>query len=335
MARIRTMPKDRPRLRPGRKGYRLGTQEFDGFPDQPHLEDHERVRIADMGRAAGLAITQEQRELLDRYSPAPASNAQRQTAADKRWVATSVPEGLLSLLTDDQARLVRQPSLHTDLEGARYPLTVGQLAQLAGATERQIRHWSDLRLLRSERHDGDRGFWPAAAAGALVLSDAPQHTKAVAAEVARGDGVRALALVGEALLVWAETLGVDQSARVERVAQALAELAEPAASSSPPDPDDDPSTGDRDAQAVEHSESSVARTVPGSSTAGARQGPSRAEQAKDLIHARPGITAAELAKSMGLSRNYLYRVLPRLEKANEIVKEHRGYHPAGVSNAAE
>jgi CRP-like cAMP-binding protein len=72
-----------------------------------------------------------------------------------------------------------------------------------------------------------------------------------------------------------------------------------------------------------------------SSSAGAPRpsgGGSRAEQAVRLIEARPGITAAELAEEMGISRNYLYRVLPKLEQRGVVAKHERGYHQASAAH---
>src|SRR5580765_5785149 len=40
----------------------------------------------------------------------------------------------------------------------------------------------------------------------------------------------------------------------------------------------------------------------------------RSKQALELIRSRPGITIGELAETMGIQQNYLYRVLPALEK---------------------
>ncbi|MCA1682413.1 MAG: hypothetical protein LC685_00160 [Actinobacteria bacterium] len=53
----------------------------------------------------------------------------------------------------------------------------------------------------------------------------------------------------------------------------------------------------------------------------------RAQQAVAKILEQPGITASELAKSMGISPNYLYRVLPRLERESKVTKQGKGYHP--------
>ena len=46
------------------------------------------------------------------------------------------------------------------------------------------------------------------------------------------------------------------------------------------------------------------------------------------MHAQPGITIAEMAKKLKIKPNYLYRVLPQLEKAGHIKKRDKGYHKA-------
>jgi hypothetical protein len=56
-------------------------------------------------------------------------------------------------------------------------------------------------------------------------------------------------------------------------------------------------------------------------------GASRARQAIDLIGGQPGMTVPEMAKAMGIGSNYLYRVLPQLEKEGKVVKQGKGYHP--------
>ncbi|MCW3067249.1 MAG: Rrf2 family transcriptional regulator, partial [Solirubrobacterales bacterium] len=54
----------------------------------------------------------------------------------------------------------------------------------------------------------------------------------------------------------------------------------------------------------------------------------RATQTLDLVRAKPGITIPELAEAMKIQPNYLYRVLPGLEKDGQIKREGRGWHPA-------
>ena len=52
----------------------------------------------------------------------------------------------------------------------------------------------------------------------------------------------------------------------------------------------------------------------------------RSKQALELVKAKPGITIPELADAMGIKQNYLYRVLPGLEKDKLVRKEGRGWH---------
>jgi hypothetical protein len=52
----------------------------------------------------------------------------------------------------------------------------------------------------------------------------------------------------------------------------------------------------------------------------------RGKQALELVRANPGITIPELADKMGIKQNYLYRVLPGLQKDGMVRKEGRGWH---------
>jgi len=54
----------------------------------------------------------------------------------------------------------------------------------------------------------------------------------------------------------------------------------------------------------------------------------RAKQALELVRARPGITITELADAMGIKANYLYRVMPTLQKDGQVTKRDKGWHPA-------
>jgi hypothetical protein len=59
-----------------------------------------------------------------------------------------------------------------------------------------------------------------------------------------------------------------------------------------------------------------------------RRGSTRADQAVKLITQNPGIKVSELGKKMKLNHpNYLYRVLPDLEKDGRIRRKGKGYHP--------
>ncbi|HKZ14908.1 MAG TPA: hypothetical protein VJL81_13795 [Solirubrobacterales bacterium] len=60
-----------------------------------------------------------------------------------------------------------------------------------------------------------------------------------------------------------------------------------------------------------------------------RRGGTRADQAVDLIASQPGISASDVAKTMKIKPNYLYRVLGDLEKEGRVKKDGRQYYPAG------
>jgi len=53
----------------------------------------------------------------------------------------------------------------------------------------------------------------------------------------------------------------------------------------------------------------------------------RADQAVKLVQDNPGISASDIAKSMKIKPNYLYRVLGDLEKEKRVTKKGRKYFP--------
>jgi hypothetical protein len=60
-----------------------------------------------------------------------------------------------------------------------------------------------------------------------------------------------------------------------------------------------------------------------------RRGGTRADQAVSLVEKNPGISASDIAKTMKIKPNYLYRVLGDLEKEGRVKKKGRTYHPGG------
>jgi hypothetical protein len=78
----------------------------------------------------------------------------------------------------------------------------------------------------------------------------------------------------------------------------------------------------------------AARTTTRKATSAGRRGRprgsgTRALQTLELVKAKPGITIPEIATQMGIKQNYLYRVLPGLEKDGKVVKRDRGWHAKG------
>ena len=72
---------------------------------------------------------------------------------------------------------------------------------------------------------------------------------------------------------------------------------------------------------------------PGSSSNGgkrrrSRKGGTRAEHALKVISENPGVSASEIAESLRMKPNYMYRVLHELQADGKVRKEGRAYHPA-------
>src|ERR1700759_5329133 len=60
-----------------------------------------------------------------------------------------------------------------------------------------------------------------------------------------------------------------------------------------------------------------------------RRGGTRGDQAVELITSQPGISASDVAKTIKIKPNSLYRVLGDLEKEARAKKDGRQYYPAG------
>ena len=75
----------------------------------------------------------------------------------------------------------------------------------------------------------------------------------------------------------------------------------------------------------------AARRPARHATVGGRRGRprgsgTRSKEALELVRTRPGITIPDMAEAMGIKQNYLYRVLPSLQKDGLVRKEGRGWH---------
>jgi hypothetical protein len=60
---------------------------------------------------------------------------------------------------------------------------------------------------------------------------------------------------------------------------------------------------------------------------GRRGGNTRANQALELVKGRPGITIPQIAESMNIEPNYLYRVMPKLVSDGQVRREGQGWYP--------
>jgi hypothetical protein len=66
---------------------------------------------------------------------------------------------------------------------------------------------------------------------------------------------------------------------------------------------------------------------------GRRGGNTRALQALELVRTQPGITIPQIAESLKIEPNYLYRVMPRLTAEGQVKRIDQGWHPADAPAA--
>jgi hypothetical protein len=197
-----------PLVRADADGYTYAGEWIDGFADRPELPLTVRVRLARLGeRYAPKKLSAAQRELLasplaERDATRPASPEMEGFQADALDAERAWEEGVYDELSDEQREWVSRPSSHPVLpEDVRYPLTLGQLHLLTGASERQLRHWTDEELIPAHRAGTHRRYYSAAAARALLLAHMPPQQVASLITVRRGGepGRRLVVMFGSVL----------------------------------------------------------------------------------------------------------------------------------------
>ncbi len=66
---------------------------------------------------------------------------------------------------------------------------------------------------------------------------------------------------------------------------------------------------------------------------GRRGGNTRSNQALELVRNKPGITIPQIAETLQIEPNYLYRVMPKLVSDGQIRREGQGWHPVRESTS--
>jgi DNA-binding transcriptional MerR regulator len=211
-----------PLVRADGRGYTYGGVSVNGFSDRPELAPQARVRLARLAeRYAPKKLSSTQRELLatpqaERDASRRPSAAQEGFQTDEDEAARAWEEGVYAELSAEQQAWVAEPSRHPAVpDGTRYPLTLGQLHLLTGASERQLRHWTDEDLIPAHRAGTHRRYYSAAAARALLLAQmTPQQVAALIA-LRRGgqSGRRLVVLIGSVMASVADSADMSDQER--------------------------------------------------------------------------------------------------------------------------
>ncbi|MGH2853631.1 MAG: MerR family DNA-binding transcriptional regulator [Solirubrobacteraceae bacterium] len=215
-------PNPLPLIRADGHGYSYAGESVEGFADRPELPPAMRVRLARLAeRYVPKKLSPAQRELL--ASPQAERDATRQPSsgqdgfqADALEVERAWEEGVYAELSAEQQEWVSEPSLHPSIpDDARYPLTLGQLHLLSGASERQLRHWTDEGLIPAHRAGTHRRYYSAAVARTLLLAQmTPQQMASLIALRRGGDpGRRLVVLIGSVMASAADRADVSEQER--------------------------------------------------------------------------------------------------------------------------
>ncbi len=217
-----TLSNPLPLVRADGRGYTYAGESVDGFADHPELAIQARVRLARLAeRYTPKKLSSTQRDLLatpqaERDASRRPSVAQEGFQADEEEAARAWEEAVYAELSSGQQAWVSAPSRHPALPAtARYPLTLGQLHLLTGASERQLRHWTDENLIPAHRAGSHRRYYSAAAARALLLTQmTPQQVASLIALRRGGDPARRLAvLIGSVIASAADDADVTEQER--------------------------------------------------------------------------------------------------------------------------
>lgn len=196
MAKKRQRRRGRIGLDPQRRGYFLDGELRPGFADNPELSPRERLAIARW--AEGFtpdALSPEQRQLLAEAPPPSVSLRHVEASQNNQDLQSRYMMELYDSLTDEERLIVHDPSCSPQWPDVDYPLSVGEMATITGATERKIRNWADEDLLPYFRKGNERRFYSAALIRAFVLQRTPTHIKAVVAATAQGEAAQAFQLL--------------------------------------------------------------------------------------------------------------------------------------------
>jgi hypothetical protein len=217
-----TLASPLPLIRADGEGYTYAGESVDGFADQPDLPIEARVRLARLGeRYAPKKLSQAQRELLalplaERDAMRRPSPEQDGFQADAMDAVRAWEEGVYAELSAEQQALISDPGSHPSLrDGTRYPLTLGQLHLLSGASGRQLRLWTDEGLIPAHRAGSHRRYYSAAVARALLLTQMTSQQLATLIALRRGGdpGRRLAVMIGSVMAGVASDAGASEGER--------------------------------------------------------------------------------------------------------------------------
>lgn len=216
----------RVRLLASREGIAYAGDEIRGFPYVSDMPVADQVRVARWAQQlAPQDLAPEQEQLLAHHRRVR-TDQDAEALRQDRLLSSPLVRTLWRRLDGNAQRLVLNPD---QVGGTRYPLRTNELARLTGLTPRQVRYWSDRRLLRHWLDDrGHRRFEAPAAIVAFAMRDSKQHERQFYSDMGQssrslGDIREALSLIGVPLLDAAEGADPEELRETEELLRVLAD----------------------------------------------------------------------------------------------------------------
>jgi DNA-binding transcriptional MerR regulator len=213
-----------PTIRVDASGYRYGGESVDGFADRTDLPDTAREVIAAMARSVTPeSLSDVQRALLRQRDERSAADVWLSLVTrDADLVAAADERGDLRSLSETDYDLWRYPQDHPSLpDDARYPLTIGHAATLAGVTQVVLRRWADAGLVPAIRVGERFYFFSAGVLQALLLAKRDRYEISALLKLVRGgdDSAEWARMIGRTLEVMAQAAALQDA-----TAQAASDL---------------------------------------------------------------------------------------------------------------
>jgi hypothetical protein len=177
--------------------------------------------MSDVAKAGQNSAVRQSAPRRGSMSPAKVSPERRERLGQARVLRDPRVRALWPRLKRRQQQVVLDPSTAI---GHRYPLSSGEIAQLTGMSERQIRYWADHGLIAHWRKGSRRLFETVGLITAFSITNASQHELQFYRGIMEDPIVKLAAKVGILTSLLASRLEGIETSEAEELTAPLGEL---------------------------------------------------------------------------------------------------------------
>jgi DNA-binding transcriptional MerR regulator len=177
--------------------------------------------MSDVARGGQNSVVKQSVPSRGSMSPAEISPERRERLDQARVLRDPRVRALWPRLKRRQQQVVLDPSAAT---GHRYPLSSGEIAELTGMSERQVRYWADHGLIAHWRKGSRRLFETVGLITAFSITNASQHELQFYRGLMEDPVVKLAAKVGILTSLLASRLEGIETSEAEELTAPLDEL---------------------------------------------------------------------------------------------------------------